>query len=398
MNVHAPISARDLLAGVKIIDADTHVSEPWDLWTSRAPKHLKDRVPRFVETDGVPHWVIDHDTFLAPLNGYSAIMRDGSKVLGYDFNKRSVAEVHEGASSLPARLKYMDEQGIYAQIAYPNLLGFGGQKAQQIDEDLRIACIRIFNDAMAEWQAQSNGRFYPMALLPWWNVEESVAEAKRCADMGLRGVNINSDPHLYNNLPPLGDTHWDPLWRAAVDYDLPVNFHIGASDSSMSWQGDSPWPSLDTPTKLAMGSTMMFISNAKVLCNLIASGLLERFPKLKFVSVESGVGWIPFIMEALDYSMREAGAYASKRLSMSPMEYFRRQIYACFWFENQDFSSMIRKVGVDNCMFETDYPHPTCLYPNPLEHAGAAMAELTAQERAKVLSLNAAGVYNIPLQ
>jgi hypothetical protein len=172
--IKAPKSGRELLAGVKVIDVDTHISEPWDLWTSRAPKHLKNRVPRFVETDGVPHWVIDHDTFLAPLNGFSAVMRDGSKVYGYDFNKKSVAEVHEGASNVKARLKYMDDQGIYAQVAYPNLLGFGGQKAQQIDEALRVDCMRIFNDAMAEWQTQSGGRIYPMALLPWWNVEQSV--------------------------------------------------------------------------------------------------------------------------------------------------------------------------------------------------------------------------------
>jgi len=214
--------------------------------------------------------------------------------------------------------------------------------------------------------------------------------------MGMRGVNINSDPHL-NGMKDLSDDYWTPLWEFCSDKNMPVNFHIGASDSSMSWQGDSPWPSLDTPTKLAMGSTMMFISNAKVLCNLIASGLLERFPKLKFVSVESGVGWIPFIMEGLDYSLREAGAYASKRLSMSPMDYFRRQIFACFWFENQDFAHVIRKVGVDNCMFESDFPHPTCLFPNPLDHARGAMAELTAEERAKVLSLNAARVYNVAL-
>ena len=128
--------------------------------------------------------------------------------------------------------------------------------------------------------------------------------------------------------------------------------------------------------KLALGSTMLFLSNARVLVNLIVSGLLERFPTLKFVSVESGVGWIPFILEALEYSIAEAGAGGGGRLSMTPLEYFRRQVYACFWFERADLVAAVRRVGVDNVMFETDFPHPTCLFPAPLETAERDMAEL----------------------
>jgi predicted TIM-barrel fold metal-dependent hydrolase len=392
--IKAAASARELLKGVKIIDVDTHISEPWDLWTSRAPKHLKNRVPRFVQTDGAPHWVIDHDTFLAPLNGYSAVMRDGSKTFGYDFNKKSVAEVHEGASNLKARLEYMDEQGIYAQVAYPNLLGFGGQKAQQIDEDLRVACIQIFNDAMAEWQAESGGRLYPMALLPWWNVEASVAEARRCAAMGLRGININSDPHLYNDLPPLGDEHWDPLWRTAVKLDLPVNFHIGASDASFSWFNSGSWPTPDDNKKLALGGVMLMASNFRVMANLLGSGMLDRFPALKMVSVESGAGWIPYLLEALKYSLHQSGV---AELATPVKEVFRRQLYACTFFEREGFAETVRKVGVDNVMWETDFPHPACLYPDGLEYMASALPDLTEEERFKIFSGNASRVYNIPI-
>jgi predicted TIM-barrel fold metal-dependent hydrolase len=113
--------------------------------------------------------------------------------------------------------------------------------------------------------------------------------------------------------------------------------------------------------------------------------------------VESGIGWIPFILEALDYEIQEAGANADKRLTMTPREYFRRQIYGCFWFEKDGLPEMIRRVGVDNCMFETDFPHPTCLYPSPLEAAARAMDGLTDDEIRKVMSGNAARLYNIPL-
>jgi predicted TIM-barrel fold metal-dependent hydrolase len=214
--------------------------------------------------------------------------------------------------------------------------------------------------------------------------------------MGLRGININSDPHTHN-MQDLSGEAWTPLWEVCADKDLPVNFHIGASDASMDWFGSSPWPSMSVESKLAVGSTMMFISNARVICNLITSGLLERFPRLKFVSVESGIGWIPFILEGLEYELYEAGANVDKRLTLTPLEYFRRQIYGCFWFEKKDLSHMIRQVGVDNVMFETDFPHPTCLYPEPMQSAAEALASLTHEETRKVLSGNAARLYRIPL-
>jgi predicted TIM-barrel fold metal-dependent hydrolase len=245
-------------------------------------------------------------------------------------------------------------------------------------------------------QSDSGGRLLPMALLPWWDVEQAVAEAERCHAMGLRGVNINSDPHTHG-MQDLGEDQWTPLWEVCSDKGLPVNFHIGASNATMDWFGSSPWPSLKPEGKLAIGSTMMFISNARVICNLIMSGVLERYPKLRFVSVESGIGWIPFILEALDYEIYEAGANVDKRLSLTPLEYFRRQIYGCFWFEKQGLAEMIRRVGADNCMFETDFPHPTCLYPRPLDTAAEALAGLTLEEKRKVLSGNAARLYDIPL-
>ena len=149
--------------------------------------------------------------------------------------------------------------------------------------------------------------------------------------------------------------------------------------------------------KLTIGSAMMFIGNSQVVANLIISGLLERFPKLKFVSVESGVGWLPFLLEALEYQIAESGAGIDGRYSMTPLEYFRRNIFACFWFEHEDFAYVARKLGIDNVMFESDFPHPTCLYPDPLESAHRSLAGFSDEEKAKVLSANAARCYNLDL-
>jgi predicted TIM-barrel fold metal-dependent hydrolase len=394
----------ETFAGIKIIDVDTHISEPLDLWTSRAPAKYRDLVPQMKGVGDERVWTINGDTSMGLSSAASVIFADGRKADGMEFYHWKVDEVHPGCSQVKERLKVMDENGIWAQIVYPNILGFAGQgrmnhdgfKPTDIPEELRLMSTQIYNDAMAEMQADSNGRLLPMALLPWWDIKLALAEAERCSAMGMRGVNINSDPQL-NGMQDLSGDYWTPLWELCSDKSLPVNFHIGASDATQSWFGQSPWPSLTPNYKLALGSTMMFISNAKVLCNLIATGLLERFPRLKFVSVESGIGWIPFILEGLEYSLSEAGCTADGKLSMTPLEYFRRQVYGCFWFENRDIAEVVRRVGVDNCMFETDFPHPTCLWPKPLSHAKTSLGGLTAEERRKVLSTNAARVYNIPL-
>jgi len=354
--------------------------------------------------DGKRVWTIDGDRSMGVGSAASVIYRDGSKAAGIEFTDWQVDEVHPGCSRTKERLEFMDENGIWAQIVYPNVMGFAGQgrapmgapKREPVDADLRLVSTRIYNDAMAEMQSDSGGRLLPMALLPWWDIDLAVEEAERCHAVGMRGVNINSDPQLHG-MQDLSGEYWTPLWELCSDKGLPVNFHIGASDSTMSWYGETPWPSLQPEEKLAVGGTMMFISNAKVILNLITSGLLERFPKLNFVSVESGIGWIPFVLESLDYSLAESGARRLDKLSLSPIEYFRRQIYASFWFESRDASVSIRRVGVDNVMFETDFPHPICLYPRPLEQVRDCLADLTLEERRKVLSTNAARVYNIPL-
>ena len=250
---------------------------------------------------------------------------------------------------------------------------------------------------MAEIQEESGQRLFPMALLPWWDVKEAVKETARCSEMGLRGININSDPHTVRGddgemIPDLGTEHWYPLWEVCQDKNIPINFHIGASEQSIDWMGTQGWPSLTRDLYSGIQGAMIFFNNGKVVSNLIYSGLLDRFEKLKFVSVESGIGWVPFLMQALDYQLKEIAE--TKSFNKKPSEYFKSNFYACFWFEQgPHLADMVRQVGVDNCLFETDFPHPTSLY--PFDNLESRLEGMIYEERAKVLSLNSAKLYNI---
>jgi len=385
------LTAREALADIRVVDADSHVSEWADLWTSRAPASLRHRVPQRKLVDNVPTWVIDGDKPLGVFGAMSAIHGSGLKSHGMEFGDWQLEDVHAACYDVKARVEYLNQEGIWAQIAYPNALGFGGQKAALVDGNLRLASTEIFNDAMAEMQSDSGGRIYPMALLPWWDVKLSVTEARRCHAMGLRGVNINPDPHGHG-LPDLSDHYWDPLWETCTELDLPINFHIGASDESASWYGVGAWPCNRTgASQLAYGSLMLFVSNMRVIANILMSCMLERFPTLKVVSVESGAGWVPFLLEAIEYEMMECRV----PFKVPPTDIFKRQMYACSWFERRDFANSVRNVGIDNVMFETDFPHPTCLYPNGLDYLTCALNDMTLDERRRVFGGTAARVYNL---
>ncbi len=387
----------DTLDPVRVIDADTHLTERHDLWTKRAPAAFKDRVPHVTQVDGCATWVVENDVVLGRAGAGGVVDKQGVKGRSFEgLYEWEIDRAHAAAYDPVARMQLLDETGIWAQIIFPGVVGLGGQALAEIVQDprLRMLCVEIFNDASAELQAGSADRLLPMAILPAWDVDACVAETKRAAGLGLRGVNLTSDPQDLG-APDLANRAWDPLWEACSALSMPVHFHIGASLTTMNYFGTYPWESHDDDTKLAIGGTLLFIGNARVVVNIICSGMLDRFPELKVVSVESGTGWIPFILEALDYEMDENAPEAKKRLSLLPSEYFRRQIYATTWFEQRNLASIVAAVGEDNIMFETDFPHPTCLYPNPLRSAEANMRDLSPSVRRKILSENGIKLYRL---
>ncbi len=400
MNIltQTPAATQDVIGTSRIVDVDTHLTERHDLWTSRAPASLRDQVPQIKVVDGQRGWFIGGDIYMGNASAFSMVKPDQSTMLGMSFWEMEVDDVHPACHDAKARVALMDEMGIWAQIVYPNVMGFGGQKASaNIPEVLRHAAIEIYNDAMAELQQESGERLFPMALLPWWDVAASIKEAERCHKMGLRGVNTNSEPHLVG-LPALSDRHWDPLWEAVSGMGMPVNFHIGASDDSGNFHSTAAWPGQNIDKHLSLSGTLLCFQNAHILANIFYSGMLDRHPKLKLVSVESGIGWIPFLLEMLDYQVGRGRAEYYTDMKLLPSEYFKRQVYACFWFERQHTPYMIHAVGVDNVMMETDFPHPTSLFPGSREYVAESLSSMAQEDVAKVVGGNAARVYNLPIE
>jgi predicted TIM-barrel fold metal-dependent hydrolase len=374
---------------IPVIDVDSHLTEPADLWTSRVPSRYVDRVPQMTSAGGRDIWVLDGRQI--SVVGMTA---PAGWPTPFPAGPATLAECPPAAYDAAARLAYLDEVGIWAQVLYPNVAGFGSQKFLSLDDDeLKLLCVRAYNDFLRDWASADPRRLITIMAMPFWDVDASVTEIARGAAAGHQGILFTGEPQRFG-LPFLGDPHWDPFWSAAQDARLAIHLHIGSGDMSTSFQPDRI-AATSTAAAYAYTSTEMFLKNGLQVADLITSGVLVRFPELKFVSVESGIGWIPFVLEAADHSYLEARPGRRSEWEMLPSEYFRRQVYACYWFETVAPTKLLGEIPVDNILFETDFPHPTCLFGNVRERIDVSLANASPADREKILWGNAAKLYGI---
>jgi uncharacterized protein len=383
-------------APIRVIDADTHLTEPADLWTARMPAHYRADAPRvqFHEQTGTWRWVIG-DRWCSLVGNYS--------VAGWHEFPPSCPPTLEQADpacyDARARLAHMDREGIYAQVLYPNIIAFEGHAFMALQDDaLKLACVRTYNDYLTEFASVAPERFVLLSMLPFWDLDASIEELRRCRQMGHRGVlwATTMDKH---GLPGFAEPHWDRLYATALDLDVSINFHVGVGNTAEEIDQAMNREDYD-PAFNAVRSTMTFVGNARNIGILLTSGVCDRFPALDFVFVESGFGYIPFLLDSLDWQWMNSGGQKRYPDRLLPSEYFRRQAYSMFWFE-KDTLELLPKFE-DNVMFETDFPHPTSLHPGPASYSPSP-AEVIRRDTGivghavmrKVLHDNAARVYHL---
>jgi predicted TIM-barrel fold metal-dependent hydrolase len=268
------------------------------------------------------------------------------------------------------------------------------------DVEVTLDYLRAYNDYQTEWSSAAPDRLVPVTSLPFWDLPATLKEMERCATAGHRGVVFSQDPGAFG-LPVLTDRYWDPMWAAAQEMGLPVNFHIASGDTSLLQSAGHP--DNGPHANYASMGVSFFMGNARTIASLICGGICHRFPELNFVSVESGVGWIPFALDSLDWQWKNCGVgLEHPEYDLLPSEYFKRQIYGCFWFEVEPAKFALDRLGADNILYETDFPHPTSMSPGPATAAVAPsqflqdnFADLPDATLSKILHDNAARLYGL---
>ena len=375
-----------------VIDVDAHITEPGDVWTARLPARLRDRGPHLLrDATGRDVWHVADSTPMVPV-GFTAVAGWPEP---FPSGPRNMDEVPRASWDATARLEYLDSIGVWAQALYPNVAGFGNQQFLELkDPELMLACVRAYNDFLIEWCAEDSRRLLAISATPFWDVEASVAEVRRCADLGHRGVLFTGEPQRYD-LPYLGDEHWDPFWAAVQELGLPISFHIGSGDFQSGFSAGRIKAHGVGATRVAT-SVQLFLDNGIQIVDLLMSGVLARFPTLQFVSVESGIGFIPFILDAADYAFEDGKVWLERPyFDMKPSDFFRRQVYGCWFFEDRTVPGVIDAVGPERLLFETDYPHPICLFGDVRERIEAGLVGQPAAVREQILWGNAARLYQV---
>lgn len=382
-----------------MVDADTHVLEPPDVWTKAVPAAQRDLVPHVRRSRNGYDWWFVGEARIAAMGEYG--MAGSTLALGEGVPK-TFDDIAPETWDVSRRLVMMDEHGVHAQVLYPNVGAFALDNFSQMeDRDLGLRCVQVYNDWVADWARPAKGRLVPIALLPIWDLDATLREMNRAVAMGHKGVLFPQHPMDFG-LAPLNDPHWDPIWQVCQERKLPVNFHIGVARAE---QGRSPVaPGYGRRSATVLNTVMSFSENISGLADLMLSGILPKFPDLRFVSVESGVGYIPYLLEACDWQFQAARLWEERpEFELLPSEYFRRQVFVTYWFERASPQRLMDWIGPERVMLETDFPHPTSLW-----HAsgvrGVPLAELidgatsflTPAARDLVMWRNAAELYDVP--
>ena len=283
------------------------------------------------------------------------------------------------------RLKDMDIDGVEAEVLYSDVEC--GAALRNMSNGGRAAAFRAFNDAALEFASADPKRLLVVYLVPIVDIDEAVVEVERLSRAGARAFMLPTYPTDLG-LPPYFHERYHPLWSAISDTGIPISQHVGANEAL--------WHVMRYDTTPAKGifQSLPPIFMAETLANWIVGGVFARFPKLRVVLVEAGLGWIPFFLERLDTMKTRHGWDTYDMLPELPSHYWQQNMMATFEEDTYGVSQRHR-LGIDNLMWATDYPHPDSTWPHSQEVLETHFRDVPEAEARQMIGGNAARVYGL---
>ncbi|MFZ5780246.1 MAG: amidohydrolase family protein [Pseudomonadota bacterium] len=377
----------------KRISADCHLDMIWlppDLFTSHASQALKDQMP-FVkdQQDGTKRWIDNNGgDFGAPgLVGASGTPYVPGKQLRVD--KMAEAGLYDDFKNKGLRrpgdphlrVKELDRDGMDAEVIYGILAACAKMKNPEAANEM----LRIYNDFMKDFTSHYPDRMIGLACLPYSDINAAAAEVRRVAKMGMKGVELSCSWHM----TPMSHPMWDPLWEAVNETQLPLHFHtFPAIDPELR----KKYEGLVQRQMTYAGLCVFQMNLSNILTALMAAAVFERFPKIRVVFGESGIGWIPYVLERMDFEYKDQ--YRDLKLKKLPSEYWRAQCKATFQYDRIG-TKLIEDMGVETLMWGSDYPHPDGVWPESAKYIDDQFNSLPPDVVHKMTCENAAKFYGL---
>jgi len=351
-----------------MVSTDCHANEPPDLWEKRIDPKYRERVPRIITDEQGVQWRY--------CEGYRP-----DRVRVMSFEGEDWVRSKAGADPVD-RLRDNERDGIDVELIFPNK---GLAMWATPDPVFAMAQCRVYNDWAWEQFGPYSPKMLPVACIATGDLEGSMREVERVAKLGFRCLSLPCKPiwgahdvdHVNYNLP-----HFDPLWALIQEADLPFTFHVSTGRDPRAARGNG-------------GAVVNYVSHSlsptiEPVANLCASGVLERFPKLRFATVEAGIGWVPWLLDAMDEAYRKHHMWVRPKLQGLPSDYYRAHGYSTFQEDAAGLHLAERYGLVENFMWANDYPHHEGTWPHSAEAIERTMDMLDDRQRARILGLNAA--------
>jgi predicted TIM-barrel fold metal-dependent hydrolase len=315
----------------------------------------------------------------------------GRPVDEWGFEPTRFEDMRRGSWDIHRRVADMDISGVYASLSFPSFLpGFAGQRLQLSTDDpeLALAAVRAWNDwHLEEWAGSYPERIIPCQIPYFLDPEVGAREIYRNAERGFKAVTFSEGPHLLG-LPSMHTGHWDPIMRACAETGTVVNLHIGSSGTSPSTADDAP---ADVVGVLFFGYAMFSA------VDWLFSRVPVRFPDIKIVMSEGGIGWVPALLDRLDHMQTYASMYGTwDGITESPAEVLQRNFYFCA-VEDPTAFALRDRIGVDHILLEEDYPHSDSLWPRTQKVIGHAIGGLPEADVRRITWENASRLYRHPV-
>ena len=369
-----------------IISADSHSNEPESLY-DRLPTEYRSRAPHEAVVNG-QRCLIYEGQPPVPMEAPNPLNEDDMnrywRVEGEELGR---VQHRAGGVDVNLRMADLERDGVSAEVIYPQAVF---KLFSSPDPGYQLALAQLYNDWHDEIFGGSPDTFVVSAQIPVIDIEDGISEAKRAADMGYRSFSL---PVVMPTVP-YNRPEYEPFWAAVQDTGVPLAFHVFTGGPT----GQSP---SKVPYKTEAGSDylgqVLGMTHAMFpMVQLITSGACAKYPDLKFVLVESGIGWLAWLLYQMDDNHHRRHMWEVPRLEMLPSEYFKRQGFATF---GDDLPGLLAReiTGVECLMWGSDYPHDEGTFPHSREVIDRIFKGIPEDETRKIVRDNAAKLYNFPL-
>jgi uncharacterized protein len=367
---------------VQYVDTDTHVYEELSVWSDYVEPEYRDRAPRWIERDG---------KLLAEIGGTIFPTMPNHPGMGATYGRQ--ATVDRSGNDPSVRLSRMDRLGASAHIIFPTL-GLTGFPGMVGDPGLAAAFSRAYNRYMGEYCAADPARLKGAMILPFNHPGQAAAEARWAYDRGLRLA-------VSNPTPPddraWSDPFYDPIWHALDELGVPFVLHeitTGCPPHTLGVQ------------RYAHTYHMVYLVTHVVeamlgMTDMVVSGTLQRFPRLRVMLAEAHLAWLPGWLELLDYTHQTVGSGSvfartiragsgEAILDQRPSDYFRRQCFVSA-FPDDPLIAESLAIAPGSIMASSDWPHPVGEGRPSIDELSTRM-DLTEDDKVRLLSANAAAL------